>query len=74
MSNVPKKALLPDLDLTPEELSALIDATRDRETLLRGRGVFHEFDEQTHRIACALKKLKARLRARHAAELRHLDG
>lgn len=60
-----------DEELTPEEFGAIVNATRDRETLWRRRGRFHDQAEETNLIASALKKLRLQQRRRHAADLRN---
>jgi hypothetical protein len=65
-----------DDDLTPEEFSAIVNATRDREALWRRRGEFHQADrdKETDLIASALKKLRRRQRACHASSLGGRNG
>jgi len=58
-------------ELTPEEFGAIVNATRDRETLWRRRGGFHDQAEETNLIASALKKLRRQQRRLHSSALSH---
>jgi hypothetical protein len=57
------------LELTPQELSALENVVRDRESWKRRDGTWRFSYEETDLIESAIRKLKMRARLRHAAVL-----